>query len=104
MIIPQLMDLVEFREVIEPEQTVREPDNQQVGGRMEGSAVDLGIVLHEEVLLNNPPASLRDIIHRFRVLLGHIFPSEQGSVRADCVDLFAISLSSITPARRLTDS
>lgn len=98
------MDLVEFREVIEPEQTVREPDNQQVGGRMEGGTVDLGIILHKKVFLGNPPPGLRNIIHRFRVLLGHIFPSEKSSVGADCVDLFAISLSSSTPARRLTDS
>lgn len=54
---------------------------------MEGSAIDFGVILHEEVLLDNPPPSLRNVLVRLRVFLRHIFPSEKGPVLADRVNL-----------------
>jgi len=51
------------------------------------SAVNFGIVLHEEVLLYNPPPGFGNILIRFRVFLGHILPTEEGSILADGIDL-----------------
>lgn len=52
---PEKVDRVEFWQIIEPEESVREPYYQQVRLRMEGGAIDLCVILHEEILLRDSP-------------------------------------------------
>lgn len=81
------MNGVELGQIIQAEKTVREAHYQQVGGCVERSAVNFGIVLHEEVLLHNSPTGFRNILIRLWIFLGHILPAEKGSVLADGVNL-----------------
>lgn len=85
--LPQLMDHVELWQIVDPKQTVREPYDQKTGGSMERSTVDPGIVLHEVILLDDPPPLVGDILHRVGVFLGHVLPAEECTILADCVDL-----------------
>jgi hypothetical protein len=57
---------------------------------MERSALDLGIVLHEKILLDNPPSSFGNIFHGFFVFFRDIFPAEKGTILADGVDLYLL--------------
>ena len=49
--------------------------------------INFGVVLHEEVFLNNSPPSLCNIFVRLRILLRHILPTEKSSILTDGVDL-----------------
>lgn len=55
---------------------------------MERRAVDFGIVLHEEVLLGDPPSSRCNILARFEILLREVLPTEKCTILTNCVDLF----------------
>lgn len=81
------MDHVELWQIVKSEETVRKAHHQQVGRSVECSAVDLGIILHEEILLDNPPPGLCDVLLRLGIFLGHVFPTEKGSILADSVNL-----------------
>ena len=81
------MDHVEIRQVIETEQAIGETHDQDVGARMERSASDLSIVVHEEILLDNPPPCIRNVLHCIRVLFRYIFPPEQSTIMANGIDL-----------------
>lgn len=83
------MDHVELWQVVQAEKAVRKAHYQQVGGCVERSAVNFGVVLHEEVLLDNPPPGFRNVLICFRVFFGHILPAEKGPVLAHGVDLQA---------------
>lgn len=54
---------------------------------MERSAVDPGVILHEVILLDNPPPFIGNILHRVRVFLGHVLPAEESAILADSVNL-----------------
>lgn len=81
------MDRVELRQIVESEYAIGETHDQDAGGRMKRSAIDLSIFLHEIILLDNSPPCVRDILHRIRVLFGYIFPPEQCTVLTNGVDL-----------------
>lgn len=85
--IPQKMNHVELRQVIKSEEAVGEAHHQQIGLSMKRCTVDLGIVLHEEVLLDNPPPALCNILLRLRAFLRHVFPTEEGSILTYSIDL-----------------
>lgn len=86
--IPQKMNHVELRQVIKSEKAVGEAHHQQIGLSMKRCTVDLGIVLHEEVLLGNPPTGLCNILLRLWIFLRHVLPTEEGPILADSIDLF----------------
>lgn len=81
------MDRVEVRQIVQAEKAVGETYNQEIRGGVESSTVNLGIVLHEVILFDNPPTSFGNIFHRIRIFLSHVLPPEKSSIRTDCVDL-----------------
>lgn len=81
------MDLVEFWQVIQPEYTVREANHEKIGGGMESGTVNFGIILQEEILLDNSPPSLCNILLRFWVFLGYVLPTKNGTILAHGVNL-----------------
>ena len=81
------MNHVEIGQVIETEQAIGETHDQDVGARMERSASNLSIVLHEEIFLDNPPPCVRNVLHCIRIFLRYIFPPEQSTILANGIDL-----------------
>lgn len=81
------MDHVEFGKIVKSEETVGKADHKQTRRGVECGAVDFGIVLHEEILLSNSPLGFADFLISFGVHLCCVFPAEQGTILADCVDL-----------------
>jgi hypothetical protein len=82
------MNCVKLWQIVEPKQAIGEANHQQIGFRMEGGAVDFGVILHEEVLFGNSPSLRCNNLARFKVLLREVLPTEKSTILADCVDLF----------------
>ena len=59
---------------------------------MERSTVDLGVSLHEEILLDDPPSGIGDIFHCFLIFFRDILPAEECAVLADSVNLLVKKL------------
>ena len=81
------MDCVEFRQIVETKQAIGKAHNEKVGGSMESRAIDLGVILHEVIFLDDSPPFIRNILHGIRIFLGHILPSEKCPVLANSIDL-----------------
>lgn len=60
---------------------------------MECSAVDVSIVLHKVVLLDDPPARIQHVLRGIRVSFSNIAPLEQGTVAGYGIDLGTSQLS-----------
>lgn len=82
------MDHIKLWQVIKTEEAVGEAHHKQVGWGVERSTVDLGIVLHKEILLYNPPPSVCNVLVCLLIFFGHICPAEKSTILADRVDLW----------------
>ena len=85
------MDFIKFWQIVETKQTIGEADNEKVRGRMESRAIDLGVILHKVIFLDDSPLFIRDILHSIRIFLRHILPSEKRTVLANSINLQYIS-------------
>lgn len=54
---------------------------------MKSGTIDLGIVLHEIVFLDNPPPRIRNLLAGLGVLASDVTPPEKGAILTDGVDL-----------------
>lgn len=55
---------------------------------MERSTLDLGVVLHKEILFDDPPSGIGDVFHRFLVFFRDILPAEERAILTDSVNLW----------------
>lgn len=54
---------------------------------MERRTVDLGVILHEEILLDDPPSGIGNVLHSFLVFFRDILPAEECAILTDSVNL-----------------
>lgn len=54
---------------------------------MERRTVDLGVILHEEILLDNPPSGIGNVLHGLLIFFRDILPAEECAILTDSVNL-----------------
>jgi hypothetical protein len=88
--VPELVNHVKLRQLVQPKQTVREADDEQIRWRVKGSTVQFGVILHEKVLFDNSPTKIR--FGLFFCPFRNILPSKESAVLAYSVYLPTVSL------------
>lgn len=63
---------------------------------MERSTINLSVILHEEILLDDPPSGIGNVLHSFLVFFRDILPAEECAILADSVNLW-IKISMVFP-------
>lgn len=82
------MNHVKVGQFVETKYAIGESNDQEVGLGVKSSAIQLRIILHEKVLLHNPPSVVGIF---FVVISSRVLPSKQCAVLTDCIYLLRIS-------------